>query len=90
VASPCPACRVRERPSAVGVDRGVFFGDGGRVALVPGHDIDLVDLDLTLKGYRRDLSGEPCRSCSVIACTSETARFSSWAIWWLERFRPMK
>src|SRR3954452_2902151 len=36
------------------------------------------------------LAVSPCRSCSVIACTSETPRSSSRAICRLERFRPIR
>src|ERR687886_428395 len=31
----------------------------GRVALVAGNDVDLVDLDLALDDHRRELGGEP-------------------------------
>src|SRR3954454_7654208 len=39
--------------------RGALFGDGRRVALVPGHDIDLVDLDLAVEDDGRGSGGKP-------------------------------
>jgi hypothetical protein len=58
-ASPCPAHRGRAHPAAAGVARGAPFGDRGRMALVPGDDMDLVDLDLAVEDHRRGLGGKP-------------------------------
>src|SRR3954454_6491774 len=59
VGCPSRACRARARPSAAAGGPGAPFGDRGRVTLVAGHHVDLVDLDLAPKDRRRELGGEP-------------------------------
>src|SRR3954451_16159609 len=51
-ASPSPACRAPARPSVAGVVPSAPFGDRGRVSLVPGDYVDLVDLDLAPEPHR--------------------------------------
>src|SRR5689334_6604787 len=46
-------------PPAVDGVRAAPFYDIGRPALVAGHDVDLVDLDLALQPRRREPGGEP-------------------------------
>jgi len=50
------------RPGALpacGTVRAAPFGDFFRLALVPGHDVDLVDLHLALQFHRRSFGNQP-------------------------------
>jgi hypothetical protein len=47
----------RSRPRTGGRD--ALSGDGGRLTLVAGDDVDLVDLHLAVQDRRRHLGGEP-------------------------------
>src|SRR4028119_314887 len=47
--------RARPAPPSGGGGRAAPFGDRRRLALVPGHDVDLVDLHLALEPHRRGL-----------------------------------
>ena len=50
---PSPACRGPARLPVCGTVRAAPFGDGRRLALVPGHDVNLVDLHLSFQFHRR-------------------------------------
>jgi len=63
---------------------------GKRIALVPGDDIDLVDLDHALQLHAGDVGNETSRRLEAIDWTSSSFKPNSRAIWRLERFSPMK
>ena len=56
---PSPACRVLARLPICGTARAAPFGHLVRLAFVPGHDVDLVDLHLALQFYRRRFGDQP-------------------------------
>jgi len=51
VVSPFPACRVPARLPACGTVQAAPFGHRRRLALVPGHDVNLVDLHLVFERH---------------------------------------
>ncbi len=53
MACPSPACRVPARLPACGSARTAPFGHFVRLALVPGHHVDLVDLHLAFERHLR-------------------------------------
>src|SRR3954471_10550183 len=52
VACPSPACPGPARRPACGGVRAAPFDNSGGLTLVPGHDVDLVDLHLALQHHR--------------------------------------
>ena len=59
VACPSPACRGPALLPVDGAAQGAPFCHRGRLALVPGHDVHLVDLHLTFQRRRRDPGRQP-------------------------------
>src|ERR687894_1627611 len=57
-ACPSPACRVPALPPACGGVRAAPLGYRRGLALVPGHDVDLVDLHFALQTHGRDLGDQ--------------------------------
>src|SRR4051794_24862151 len=60
------------------------------IALMSGHHIDFVALDLARQRRFGTPLDDPRRSVVVIAWTSPRSRSHTLAIWYVERFRPMK
>src|SRR5215218_6590013 len=58
VACPSPACRGPALPPVCDGVQAAPFCDCRRLALVPGHDIDLVDLDLACQPHRGSLGDQ--------------------------------
>src|SRR5919112_4482178 len=51
--NPSPACRGPALPPACGGVPSAPFRNGGRLALVPGHDVDLIDLHFACQCHLR-------------------------------------
>src|SRR3954464_39068 len=58
VACPSPACRGPALPPVCDGVQAAPFCNCRRLALVPGHDVDLVDLDLARQLHRGSLGGQ--------------------------------
>src|SRR3954471_16736850 len=58
VACPSPACRDPALPPVCDGVQAAPFCDCRRLALVPGHDVDLVDLHLTLQPHGRGFGNQ--------------------------------
>jgi hypothetical protein len=58
VASPSPACRGPALPPVCGGVQAAPFGHRRGLALVPGHDVDLVDLDVALQPHGSSLGDQ--------------------------------
>jgi hypothetical protein len=58
------------------------------MAFMPGHDIDLVALDLSTQRHRLFFATTPSRNCVAMTCTSSSFNSNSAAICLLDKFKP--